>query len=121
VGPRTASRPPNATEILGGVQVCLTCIHSTINVAGVQGPVLVRTGGGTARPLNAKKDTGRQSPLPSGRGRHLLGVTRRDDSQASSWPSWIQALLLRERDEPTDLLGMCAFLHNSSVDLRDPA
>ena len=23
-------------------------------------------------------------------------------SQASSWPSWIEALLLRERDEPTD-------------------
>ena len=49
------------------------------------------------------------------------GVARRDDSQASSWPSWIEALLLRERDEPTDLRGMCAFLHNSSVDLRDLA
>jgi hypothetical protein len=29
-------------------------------------------------------------------------VTRRDDSQASSWPSWIYTLILRERVEPTD-------------------
>ena len=58
------------------------------------------------------RDTGR---------RHLLGVTIRDDSQASSWPSWIEALCRRTRDEPTDLRGMCAFLHNSSVDLRDLA
>ena len=73
-----------------------------------------------------------QSPLPHKGGVGTVGkVTRRDDCQASSWPSWIEALCFPlgersaemgwTRDEPTDLLGMCAFLHNSSVDLRDPA
>ena len=45
-------------------------------------------------------------------------VARRDDSQASSWPSWIEALCRRTRDEPTDSCGM---YKNSSVDLRDLA
>ena len=44
-------------------------------------------------------------------------VARRDDSQASSWPSWIEALVVT-RDEPTDLRGT---YKNSSVDLCDLA
>ena len=53
----------------------------------------------------------------------LLGVgtcrvTRRDDSQASTRPSWIEALHLRMGDEPTDLHGMCPGKDNSSVALR---
>ena len=56
----------------------------------------------------------------------LLGVgarwvTRRDDSQASTWPSWIEALHRLMRDELTDLCGMCPGKDNSSVDLRDLA
>ena len=42
-------------------------------------------------------------------------MTRRDDSQASSWPSWIEALL-REMNQLT-----CAECENSSVDLCDLA
>ena len=62
---------------------------------------VILAGGGTARPLNTCK-----SPLA-----HRLGVgTCWGDetgriSQASSWPSWIEALCRRTRDEPTDSCG----------------
>ena len=51
-----------------------------------------------------------------GRPRVAEKMARRDDSQASSWPSWIEALCFPlgersaemgwTRDEPTDLFGM---------------
>lgn len=54
-------------------------------------------------------------------GRSVLErVARRDDSQASSWPSWIEALLAKEMNQLTR--SECALLLcNSSVDLRDLA
>ena len=81
----------------------------------MQEPALTRAGGGTADSVTATQHYKRYWATASGE------MTIRDDSQASSWPSWIEALLPRERDEPTDLRGMCAFLHNSSVDLCDLA
>jgi len=93
------------------VQVCLTYIHSTI---------ICGWGVGACR--RDRKWDRKATQRFKGHWATASGeMTIRDDSQASSWPSWIEALLLRERDEPTDLRGMCAFLHNSSVDLRDLA